>query len=80
MHSKLPTFKKLKYKNKKQKRKNTYMYTYYNTCSQFQKLSYWFKRKGSKDFHFFSSITRKSFLFFLLYVLHYSEYTKCFKR
>ena len=29
MHSKLPTFKKLKYKNEKQKRKNTYMYTVY---------------------------------------------------
>ena len=27
MHSKLPTFKKLKYKNKKQKRKNT-LYVY----------------------------------------------------
>ena len=29
MHSKLPTFKKSKYKNKKQKQKNTYMYSVY---------------------------------------------------
>lgn len=55
-------------------------YMYYNNCIQFQKLSYWLKRKGSNDFHFFSLVTRESFLFFLLYVLHYSEYTKRFKR
>jgi len=81
---KRPTFKIFLFFYVKTKTKEyIYVYSimkYYNTCLQFQKLSYWFKRKGSKDFHFFSLITPESLLFFLLYVLHYSEYTKRFKR